>query len=1473
MALLDGRSLFFLLFIYLSLPIFVCAAERVLWFSYGANAPMFGLGLWVVYGLGAGLTYWVCSPPASARTPVLHAVRLSRPEGLSDRSHGTVRFTLQGGSARHGEAQRCMATWWDRAGGSLVLNETRSGRVALIIPWNTVSRHFLKLTTKGSTKEPVRVLLLCQPVLPKGETKEVAPVIVKLHLTHCHDIDSLRQCFRGCPPQTRELSPWMGHDIPMKSGYHRYCSPARLSDCSHLLSQLLSVLAPFAAVSKFLRGVGGTGVVTALYGFLETLPLCYYFAVVIGFGMTLVTLLQQYREGTLFTLFTVYVAAVPCIFGQEPPSPSTSPRWIFHVASIAVIWVRLFRFHWGFARCSFIVFCIIAAARKILEFLLLVSAGWMTLTDDFYELGVAESCILLSGPIGSCLFQNLPAWAEKLARLLEYITQCHPMRPNIVKKLSVVVRAYQYHEKDRTRYVCGYVCRRVCGYGCRHLGGHVCGDVCKSCYAEDVRPQREATIEDDDYLEGLKDLMQTAGVKGSDLMYTADILLSYLEALNFNAWGDVLLSACRCRCHYVLNVVLRRQASRWDVEAAIHVAAQEGHADILTTLHQHLKEYHPHSLPVRGEDGRTVLHTAADNGRMRVVTRVLDDKDGLFCVEATDRTTNGLTALHSATLAGKDGVAQELVDRYPKQAWGCTSDGRTVLHCAAAGGAVGLIERIAKEGSEPTPLTEDGRTPLHCAAECWQRAAVEALWNTFPDKDKHTQLEAKTQRGWTPLHLACRTRAKEVADQESVVLFLLDSDWDSGVSLNARTGLDTKGHGDTAVDLVLDSGNTTLLSFLQSFQNFRGAPLPVEKSSDGRTVLHRVRSLACLRVFNCILDDTALTTDGRTVLHCAAQSGACNVYAELREALARRDVTVPERTHDGLTCLHYAAQGGHVLMVSHLVTHYTKAADHQAQAKLSGNTPLHLAVLEGHGPVISKLLATDAGKTALTSRNCEGETPLHLAARRGWVVIAKALLRARGADVNARNKVGNTPLHLASCDLMAKLLIENNADVHAVGKSERLPLNMAARRGDLAVVTVLLHEMKKAQARGYSAPIAQPPLHDAAEGGHLEVVEALCKWDRSMVWQTDRYGNTVLHAAAETGVREIVETLCAADEASARREGVKPGDIARACNHRQQTPLRLAVEARHVETVKFLATKYPEVWKSWDTSRGIFNGCPTPLHSAVASGSLELVRFLTTKHCSQVFNCGDGNSRTPLHEAASSNRGGSLAMVKVLVTNCPEMCNVQDNMGKTPLHEAVSFDKRARIQFLITKCPDLCKLQDDHCRTPLHEAARRGTRKTVKFIVTNCPEMCIVQDDTGKTPLHEAAHFGNLAMTRLLVTKCPKMREVQDKQGRTPLYYAVLSGKVKTVQFLAIRCPEMRTARDHEGKTPLDHAVKWDRPVTTQFLKKFLKKRRRVQGKKDKTPLHDAEGSGSLETGEVLATRRPEMCTARVNEAGCGAGS
>ena len=1253
-----------------TLPLFVRGAELLQGGGGGGAsddddvvAPLAGLALWAL--CVAALCYRSLRPAArvhratTARRRPRHPPRRTPRPDIKPHSKGGVRFRLQGGSVREGAAQQCTATWWDEARDALVLRENGSGHSVLTIPWRTVTRGCLDIGDDIESKEPATVLLQCQPVLRDEMAKVAVPMLVKLYLTDYSDIECLRSCLITLGlSKTRRLWWWLGHDWCMSVAYHRCIAPTSLSYLAYCFGESLGFCTKLAAGSKMLKL---TGVVELVLDLL------------------LVTL-----QASLNT-----------------------PLWLCVLPAVLMLL-------WRYPVRSVFVLCGAALACGAVYLLLYMGSLRASVVKAYPAFGSLESAVLLSGPASVLLFKTMPSALRSALEVFSF-DLCHPKRPLVVRKFSVFVRACRYHHISLPRYI--YACFRD-----REV---------MALLSAARKPATDCSV----YRDELYDHMSSMHAQDADgeyqkcdCRYKADVLISYLEAYKFHVWGDVLSSASFHRCHYVLDRILRRWASRSNVEAAILIAARRGYTDVLTTLHTHLVAHHTCLLPVRGGDGSTILHTAAIHGHEGTVTSVLA-KAKLFGVKVTDCTESGLTALHCASLSGKDALALWLLSQVRDcgQAWETTHDGRTVLHCAAAGGAVKTIAKIVAQGhrcspdhasdATPTllPLTKDGRTPLHCAAEKGKYEAVKLLLESLPKNERTAQLEAKTSRGWTVLHCACGA-APHVCCAKTVELLL-----EAGADPQTTTTESGQQQSDTALELAIDCGNSKLVSCLVG-----KTPEPCRPSSDGRTVLHRVKTRDCLANLTFLylgfiteeatlrLLYSSLTKDGRSVLHCAAEKGLWDVYSAFKQALSEQGAAVPETTKEGLTHLHCAAQRGHLSMVSKLMEQCKADADYQA-ASTRGDTPLHLAVREGHEHVVSKLVGTAAGRTAVAAVNSDGDTPLHLAAKCSSIDATKDLLRA-GADVSVRNGGGYTPLHLTSSQALARLLIEKGADVHALGQG-RMPLNLSAERGDTAVVKLLLREMKKAKSLGCDARVIHPPLHDAAEGGHTEVVATLCEWDRSVVRQRSREGTTALHVAAENGWYKTVEVLCAAD-----------ANATAACT---------------VDVLEEVRDEAPIV-SSLDGNR------QTPLHRAAKAGHLKTVKvLLAQKTLTRAAEGPDVEGRTPLHYAAIA---GHAEIAKIVQPHDTALYNATDQDGRTPLHYAVVSGSLETVDaILLTRGAEACGAQDVHARTPLHYAALEGHLPIVATLsVAGGAGVRGLKDIFGTTPVDLALRSGHSNVVRHL---------------------------------------------------------------------------------------------------------------------------
>ncbi|MBI3929433.1 MAG: ankyrin repeat domain-containing protein [Armatimonadetes bacterium] len=128
---------------------------------------------------------------------------------------------------------------------------------------------------------------------------------------------------------------------------------------------------------------------------------------------------------------------------------------------------------------------------------------------------------------------------------------------------------------------------------------------------------------------------------------------------------------------------------------------------------------------------------------------------------------------------------------------------------------------------------------------------------------------------------------------------------------------------------------------------------------------------------------------------------------------------------------------------------------------------------------------------ALARPDAQGYLPLHLAARSGQAAVVEFLL-GQGADPNARTRTSWTPLHEAS----------------AHGHPEVIRLLLAHR----AVV-----EIKETQNGGTA-------LHVAAFNGHLPAVELLLRAG-AKVNARDKDGWTPLSQARDQGHQKVIDLL------------------------------------------------------------------------------------------------------------------------------------------------------------------------------------------------------------------------------------------------------------------------------------------------------------------------------------------------------------
>ncbi|NXI40777.1 ANKR6 protein, partial [Galbula dea] len=239
-------------------------------------------------------------------------------------------------------------------------------------------------------------------------------------------------------------------------------------------------------------------------------------------------------------------------------------------------------------------------------------------------------------------------------------------------------------------------------------------------------------------------------------------------------------------------------------------------------------------------------------------------------------------------------------------------------------------------------------------------------------------------------------------------------------------------------------------------------------------------------------------------------------------------------------------------------------------------------------------------------------------------------------------------------------LINRGAKV-AVTKHGRTPLHLAAHKGHLHVVQLLL---KAGCDLDIQDDGDQTALHRAAVVGNTDVIATLiqegCALDRQ-----DKDGNTALHEACWHGFSQSAKVL------------VKAGANVLAKNKAGNTALHLACQNSHSQSTRVLLLGGSRA----DLKNNVRDTC---LHVAARYNHLPIVRVLLSAFCSvhEKNQAGD----TALHVAAALNH---RKVVKLLLEAGAD-ASVVNNAGQTPL-EVARQHNNPEVALLLTKASQVSR--------------------------------------------------------------------------------------------------------------------------------------------------------------------------------------
>ncbi|GLD96942.1 hypothetical protein PINS_up005625 [Pythium insidiosum] len=511
------------------------------------------------------------------------------------------------------------------------------------------------------------------------------------------------------------------------------------------------------------------------------------------------------------------------------------------------------------------------------------------------------------------------------------------------------------------------------------------------------------------------------------------------------------------------------------------------------------------------------------------------------------------------------------------------------------------------------------------------------------------------------------------------------------------------------------------------------------------------------------VDVTTTDVDTRNnVLHVAAKHGRLEILTHvMRMVLDRAPEMLVVLNARGETPLELALTHGHELVASFLLTKiselYPQSPPPPLERRVLSRQPgrerslLLDAARQGMSQVVAKLMVLYPQVFTTHVRDSWSQrTVLHEAlllprdryerdaktrAERDEIVasLLRAVLskqqRQSGFDVNAKDVVGFTPLHLAARrgNLPAvKVLLEFGADPSAVDREGRETWRIAS----LFDHTPCFLEIRR---KWISDGTAQQP--GAAVSSERDADD-------------EQLGNAVTRAAAKSRRLELLHPSLARDVCDAGRTG-------------------------KLERLRFLLEEMEGSVNAVDPSS---DGDGASLVMLVmAHKQFAVLRYL-------VRTWGDAI------DIGFVNRAGR---------------SVTDVALQNPLTIAMLVRRG-----LLNPCVAMSSNLEVH-RTACHEATRRGydLRAWLNGFRFMPRMMRTLVDDGGRTPLHDAVAFGNVDSALLLIHSGVRIECQSKTDGRTALHEACRVGNMRLVQRMVRFCPQAMWIADHTGALPIVDAV------------------------------------------------------------------
>ncbi|KAK4207663.1 ankyrin repeat-containing domain protein [Rhypophila decipiens] len=564
------------------------------------------------------------------------------------------------------------------------------------------------------------------------------------------------------------------------------------------------------------------------------------------------------------------------------------------------------------------------------------------------------------------------------------------------------------------------------------------------------------------------------------------------------------------------------------------------------------------------------------------------------------------------------------------------------LHVAAYFGLDRLTRNLIKRGSDPDAVTIRGETALHWATSYGHSAVVKVLITNGANPN------ITDNKGQTPLLQA-------VMGENTACIDALFHPSDM---------------------IIPDKIRPKIRSDIKDSQNW--TPLRWAAAHGQLAIVQALLGYGA--------DINAKDRDGFTALQWANSHG----HGRIAELLIDHGASLGDVSSQ----LFYASRHGQLSLVRRIVE---KASLHnRSSSRTRGNS-----ISGGKG---NRHPRTRRGGVDLDVTDDQGWTALRMAVEYGHGMVAWFLLQA-GADVNKADEKGLAPLHAAAAAWASTTSTNQQGSSFAPPSSSRTkPENSNSGTIPWLLLQCGADPLQRTK-------LGWTPLHFACHSspGNSDLVWLLLQHTPSAISVQTKHGETALHLACRRGHLSMASLLL-----------TRGSDPVREALNNGATALHVAVEAGQVEVVRLLLSEQQQVNADADIVRKLLMAMDdehaTPLHyAASASASASSLPSPSTSRFKDSDLEHEKSTATEIIKLLTSTSRNTTK--RDTTANVKEMVNARDRYGNTPLHKAASAERGDIIHYLIKQLNANPSAMNRKRQTPLHVAAGTGNMSIVRVFL------------------------------------------------------------------------------------------------------------------------------------------------------------